>query len=43
MIELVLIGPWVLSAYPDWCSDPGGDDDESYPPHLNETEESDAE
>lgn len=27
---------------PDWCSDPGGgDDDETYPPHLNEAFESD--
>lgn len=27
----------------DWIYDLDSDDDESYPPHLNETEESDAE
>lgn len=26
----------------DWIEDPDSDDDESYPPHLNETEESEA-
>jgi len=32
----------MLIETPDWISDPGGDDDESVPPHLNEEEESEA-